>query len=482
MLTLAENFQHRVWRFIGWLNYHYLDHNRADTIRNGLIFLCMVLTVVSALLMKRSPIFGFVAVGGVAGLLGLLYIYRHMETSLLLLLPVTTVLNFGVGTGTGTAIMLSFVLLVAIWAAWMLRLLVIERSFKSVREAAPNWPTILFGITVIIAMYWGNYYVEGPVRPLMHEKPLPRMMTAIIFILSPVTTLMFGNFIRSMRSMKFIVWWFVIYGGIIAIFWIMGTAWPIFINTKGQLGVWTAMLALGQAFYNTRLRLWQRALVFAVPGMWFYIQFTLGISWLSGWIPIVLGFAGMAFLYSRKLFAVFVIIGIVFALNNLDYFSAIIEEENAVSGQTRVTAWDQTIRVVRDHFLFGTGPAGYYFYLTAYVGGLFQLSHNNYVDVVAQTGVVGTIFYVALWAGIGWMVLKAWLIAPRTGFLRGLADSLAVIFCLTLVVMMLGDWVIPFPYTQSLAGISYTIWAWMFAGVAIALYHYLNDLRLEQPE
>lgn len=480
MLTLAETVQHRIWRFIGWLKYHYLERNRPDTIRNGLVVLCLILTTTSSLLMTSNLIFGLGLVGGIAGLLVLLFIYRNMEIACLLLLPTTTFLDFGIGSGTGTKIMFSFMLVAGLAVAWAIRILVIERSFASVRPAAPNWPVIIFAVCVIISLFWGSYYVEGAVRELLEDKPLPRLMTAAVFILSPVTTLIFGNFIRSIRAMKIIVWWFLVYGGIIAILWIIGMTWPDFINTGGQLGTWTTMLGLGQVFYNTRLKPWERAAVLVVPILWFYIQFTLGISWLSGWVPIVLGIAGMTLLYNRKLFLVLCAVGVVYALANFSDFSTLFEKENAVSGQTRLTAWDQTINVVRDHYLFGTGPAGYYFYLTAYIGGRFQLSHNNYVDVIAQTGVVGTIVYVILWLCIGWMIFKAWLIAPTIGFLRGLINALVAIYALTLVVMMLGDWVIPFPYTQTLAAVSYTIWAWMFAGLAMAVYYYCHDSQLEQ--
>jgi O-antigen ligase len=472
MLSLADNVQHRLWRVIGWLRYQFLERNRPAVIRNGLVIGCLVLTLISGVLMSARPIFGLGLVGGIGGLLFLLFIYRNMETACLLLLPVTTFLNFGVGTGTGTPITLSFVLIISLFAAWMIRLLVIERSFKSVLPGAPNWLIIIFAVIVLISLIWGNLYVEPPIRQMMEDKLNPRLMTAAVFILSPAVTLIVANFIRSIRAMKVVVWWFVVYGGLIAALRLTDLGWPSFFNARGQLGVWTAVLALGQVFYNTRLKPWQRVGLLTIPVVWVYIQLTLGRTWLSGWVPVVIGFIGMTFLYSRKLFVLVCIIAVVFALVNIAEFQRIFEAESIESGNTRVTAWDQTIQVVRDHFLFGTGPAGYYFYLYIYVGGFFQLSHNNYVDVIAQTGVLGFAVYIALWLSIGWITLKTYFIAPKIGFLRGLANSLLVIYGLTLVVMMLGDWVIPFPYTQTLAGISYTIWAWMFAGMSIGLYHY----------
>jgi hypothetical protein len=44
-----------------------------------------------------------------------------------------------------------------------------------------------------------------------------------------------------------------------------------------------------------------------------------------------------------------------------------------------------------------------------------------------------------------------------------------------MIVMALGDWVTPFTYTQTVAGIAYTIQHWLWAGMAIAFYHILQN-------
>ena len=56
-------------------------------------------------------------------------------------------------------------------------------------------------------------------------------------------------------------------------------------------------------------------------------------------------------------------------------------------------------------------------------------------------------------------------------FAKGLKFALLAAYPATIVSMMLGDWVTPFIYTQTLAGIDYAIWAWMVAGMTVALYH-----------
>ncbi len=103
------------------------------------------------------------------------------------------------------------------------------------------------------------------------------------------------------------------------------------------------------------------------------------------------------------------------------------------------------------------GPAGYEYYFHAYgyydsAVGTADLSHNNYIDIVAQTGVTGFALWIALWAAQGWMVWKLFRKRIDDPFLSALKYSLIVCYPAILMSMMLGDWVTPFPYTQTLAG------------------------------
>jgi O-antigen ligase len=141
-----------------------------------------------------------------------------------------------------------------------------------------------------------------------------------------------------------------------------------------------------------------------------------------------------------------------------------------------------TIDIANQHFLFGTGPTGYYFYMKAYLKDWFQLSHNNYVDIYAQTGIFGFITYLLVWGSIGWTVWRTYRLVPKSGFEGGLAVSLVAVFLITMIIMMLGDWVTPFTYTQTMRGLSYTIWPWLWAGLAIALNHLTRQSQKLEPQ
>ena len=225
----------------------------------------------------------------------------------------------------------------------------------------------------------------------------------------------------------------------------------------------------------------QIALLLLIAG-WAYVAVGMRFTWLSGWVPLVAGLSVVLALRFPRLAAAAGVAALVLILANFSAVEETFADESAESGVTRVAAYERTLQIVRDHYLFGTGPAGYYFYLTTYIGGLFQLSHNNYVDIFAQTGLFGTAMYLWLWAGIGWYVLRAYQSVPRGGFYHGLAASLCAAYVISLGAMMLGDWVTPFTYTQTLSGISYTIWHWVLAGTAIALYYQTQRLALAAVE
>jgi O-antigen ligase len=459
--------------FIGRARYFFWVRHYTLTLRLGLIGLCLVATAVSALLIaERGPVLGMLPVILILAVAGFLFVYYNFALMLLLTLVVSTVLRLGIGTGTGTPITLTFLLLMITPAIWLFKMAFVERSLN-VRRAPANLPALLFMLTVVFATFWSGMFVDDEVRYLFADKVNPRLMSALSMILSVATYFMFANHIRSILSMKFFVGWFIFIGGLMLVLRLAGGV-PLPLNDGGQFSAWVVTMALGQALFNQNVPRPLRLLFTAISAAWVYIGIGLSVSWLSGWLPVTLSASVLMLLRSRKLLLLVLVLLIVVAINNPDVISQIVATESAESGVTRTASWDRTFDLLQDHLLFGTGPAGYQFYFTVYIGGLFQLSHNNYIDVLAQTGVVGFFFYLWMWLAIGWMTLRAYRAVPRHGFRYALACSLVAAYAVTLVSMMLGDWVLPFAYTQTIAGIDYTIWHWMMAGMSVALY-YVSD-------
>ncbi len=448
----------------------------------GLVVLCLALTLLSTFLLRDATkpsqiIVAFLPILLIAVVAIIALIYARLHWLVVVIPVLSTVFHEGIDTGTETKLTFTFLLL-NLWALlWFVKMVVANRKI-SVRPSAANWPAVFFIVMALISFVWSTVFVDYQVRYLYEAKFLPRLMTIIVMIISPLTTLLYANHLRSERAFRWIVWWFL---AVASIFWIrFFIAWPrkSIIDTGGQFSAFVCALALGQLLFNHRLPWYIKLLLLWIIGIWMYIQIQLGITWLSGWLPVVVAIVLVTLFYSRKLALVFVLVGIVYLWLTSDIFSANLERENQESGVTRTAAWEQALDVTVDHLFLGTGPAGYHYYLTAYGiydTGIAQLSHNNYVDILSQTGILGLIAYATFWIGVGIMAWKLLWTPMPTDFLRGLKAAVLAAYPVTLLSMMLGDWVIPFPYTQTLAGIDHTIWHWMMAGILMALYYFASD-------
>ncbi len=99
-------------------------------------------------------------------------------------------------------------------------------------------------------------------------------------------------------------------------------------------------------------------------------------------------------------------------------------------------------------------------------------THSNYVDILAQTGLVGTAFFVWFLVAMGVTARQAWRRVPQGSFSQALAAGCIGGYVATLIAMGLGDWFLPFAYNQTIAGYDYTVWGWLFMGVLVGLSHY----------
>jgi O-antigen ligase len=175
-------------------------------------------------------------------------------------------------------------------------------------------------------------------------------------------------------------------------------------------------------------------------------------------------------LRSRKLGVLIVILGIAYLVLNSSFFSSVFEAEEAESGGTRLAAWQTNWLVTREHLFLGTGPAGYAAYYMTYYPDRGMATHNNYLDVVSQTGLLG--FAPFMWTLIAgaFCIRTAYRHVPRGGFEHGAVAGVFAAFVGMLVAAGLGDWMLPFPYTQGIAGYDYTIWAWLVIGLVMVMY------------
>lgn len=180
----------------------------------------------------------------------------------------------------------------------------------------------------------------------------------------------------------------------------------------------------------------------------------------------------LTWMRSRRLFWAAALIGLLYFALNFDFYyqNIVVSEEEGGSGTGRVELWMRNLTHVANHPLFGMGPAGYAPYNMTYHREDARSTHNNYFDLLAQTGVIG--FSVFLW-----MIVRIWQVGRRT-FRRygglGVFESAYAAAAFSgligmLVGMMLGDWVLPFAYNETIAGFDNAVLSWICLGGMAAL-------------
>ncbi|HLF25338.1 MAG TPA: O-antigen ligase family protein [Anaerolineae bacterium] len=434
--------------------------------RAAIILACLGLSwgISQSSLLKAVPLL----IMGAIGVSILIVLAFKLDWGVLLLLLVTLFLPVGFATGSQSPITISLALTAVLGLAWFVRMPV-ERKRVSLLPSPLNRPLLAFAAVAIVSLIWSNITRDPFVR-VWESFPRAQLGALSTMVLSPVAALLITNQLKTAKHIRRFIGCFLVAGilGLIRSFGDLNLPFP---NTRGLFPLWIITLTAGQALFNEKLSRRVRLFFLAIAAAWFIYQFGQGITWKSGWLPPLVALLGLSVLRSRALFAVALIAGMIFVFAKWDSLSRSFEEEQVESGNTRAAAWEINWQFTHEHLFLGMGPAGYAVYYMTYVPNQGMATHNNYIDVVAQTGVLGLAIF-------AWMLLAggraAWETTRRIrsrGFDYALAISLLCGYAGLIVAMALGDWFIPFAYTQGIAGYDYTVWGWMMIGLIMLLHH-----------
>ncbi len=247
-------------------------------------------------------------------------------------------------------------------------------------------------------------------------------------------------------------------------------------GTKGQFPMWAVAVIYSLALVNRNLKTWQRVALFVVVGLYVYQYFFPLRLWLSGWLPMFVGLIAVTFFRSKRLFAVMcVALVVIAALRFDDLYTTIFVANADEGGLQRFDMWAINMRHISHHPLFGMGPAGYAVYYMTYNPLTARSTHNNYFDIVAQTGIIGLVSFIVLLGTFCWLSYKTVKATQGRGdaleafALAAMGGSIAII-----PAMMLGDWILPFAYNQTITGFDNAIFTWMMLGGMVALYQLVS--------
>lgn len=444
-------------------------------------FLLIPGVVLISLLLAASGSLTVLALGLglLLGGLGLLLILRYPPVGLVLLLVSSQAIPFGLGTGTQTVLNAPTLLLMILLGLWVVEMVLQPKSHTVILRSRTIPPLLAFVVVAILAFGMGQLpWFSVPGAPLRAQ-----VGGLAIFVLSGAAFLLAGHHLRNERWLERIVWLFLALGGAyILLYHLVGGALPsvghalgTFI-TRGTAGslfwVWLISLAFAQAVFNPHLRAGLRALLWILIGGAFYVRLVLGVEWISGWLPPLVALVTILLVSGRYLAVVGTsALGILGYLNAPRIATMVMAGDNPYSLETRMAAWRILLNIFKVSPWLGLGPANYYWYTPLYpiLGYYVRFnSHNNYIDLLAQTGVIGLACFL-------WFMWEVWKLAWRLslehppGFQQAYALACLGGLAGTLVAGLLGDWVVPFVYNVGLDGFRSSMLGWLFLGGLVAM-------------
>ncbi len=373
----------------------------------------------------------------------------------------------------GPGLNLTFIFCGFLILVWLLDAVLNRRRLASLINRT-SLPLVLLICVATISFVIGQFQwfpIEGA--------PIDAQLAGLaIFWFSAGAYFMAARQLRDLRLLKRVVGLFLLLGGLYVIVEAVPSLELIsspFIEA-GSMGsvfwTWLVALAFAQAAFNRALTRRTRTILLLLVAATMYVALIQNTDWASGWLPPLIA---LGVIVAVRMPRVGLCLGLLtLAMVPLIYqrlFDQIMVSES-YSYMTRMEAWRVALTdIVRVNPLLGLGPANYYFYgeVTPILGWYVKFSsHNNYVDMLTQTGILGFVCLLWFFLAIGWLGLRLLGRVPSgfpLAYVYGAVGGMGG----TVASGMLADWFFPFVYNIGVNGFRSSVLFWMFLGGLHAL-------------
>ncbi|MGE3508972.1 MAG: O-antigen ligase family protein [Vicinamibacterales bacterium] len=355
---------------------------------------------------------------------------------------------------------------------------IVATTLGSYRRSLPalgqRRATLAFAVAALVSALLGWLGAEQEVVNVIRAEWIPVQAGQLAaIVMGPAALLLTARFLNTRQTLVWMVWSYV---ALTMVGLLASLTLGMETNLRGLILTWSAVLMLGQLLYNSDLRPGVRALLVVAFAVTMFVKVVLGLTWVSGWLPTLVGCTTIAAFRWPKSVLSAVLIGTLVIVLAGDSLRSDYDREYEESGATRLGKWTLVLGqpFVWNHALFGTGPANYAVYFTVYTPNDRMSTHNNYLDIFLQLGIVGVVLVLVLLAAIARLALRLSRDRLDDPFLTAYARSSLGGIAAVVVAMGLGDWFTPFVFNQGLAGFSWTVQSWIFFGALCAIPAVLN--------